>query len=51
MATLYKIKIKTVSAFINYNEKDITEKIPYYKWHKKLGFTIAGYLKESKTKA
>lgn len=25
MATLYNIKIKTVSAFINYNERDITE--------------------------
>ena len=25
MATLYKIKIKIVSAFINYNERDITE--------------------------
>jgi hypothetical protein len=25
MATVYKIKIKTVSAFINYNEKEVTE--------------------------
>ena len=25
MATVYKIKIKTVSAFVNYNEKDMTE--------------------------
>lgn len=25
MATVYKIQIKTVSAFINYNEKYITE--------------------------
>ena len=35
----------------NLLKKIETEKIPYYKWHKKLGFTIAGYLKESKTKA
>jgi hypothetical protein len=25
MATVYKIKIKTVSAFVNCNEKDMTE--------------------------
>jgi len=25
MATVYKIKIKTVSAFVNYNEAQITE--------------------------
>ena len=25
MATVYRIKIKTVSAFLNYNEKDMTE--------------------------
>lgn len=25
MATVYKIKIKTVSAFVNYNEAEITE--------------------------
>jgi len=25
MATVYRIKIKTVSAFVNYNEKAITE--------------------------
>lgn len=25
MATVYKIKIKTVSAFVNYDEKTITE--------------------------
>ena len=27
--------------------KDKTEgKTPFYKWHKKLGFTIAGYINE-----
>ena len=28
--------------------KDKTEesKIPFFKWHKKTGFTIAGYIKE-----